>query len=127
MTFDDWRKEADFFTGKLSDITRYLAFSGIAVVWIFRSQDLNNLIPEDLEPVLFWLVLALIFDIVQYLYGSLVWSIYIRKHEYLKTKNDKQIEPHIMWKLITFIPFLAKVYALIHGYLILLCFLYNRL
>ena len=123
MNFKGWRKEADFFTGKLSDINRQMALAGIAIIWIFRTTDQSNLIPDPLKPALSFLVLSLVVDLAHYLYGSIVWSSYVRYHEHRKTKSKEEIEPHIVWKLITYVFLLLKVTFLIIAYLRLMYFL----
>lgn len=36
MKLENYKKDNQYFTGKLSEINRYLAFSGIAIIWIFK-------------------------------------------------------------------------------------------
>lgn len=82
----DYKEDYYFFTGKLSDINRQIAFAGLAIIWIFKKGE-NSDIQLDVElikPAIF-IVCALAFDIFQYIYQSITWSLfythYNRKHK----------------------------------------------
>lgn len=82
----DYKEDYYLFTGKLSDINRQIAFAGLAIIWIFKKGE-NSDIQLDIElvkPAIF-IVCALAFDIFQYIYQSIIWSLfytyYNRKHK----------------------------------------------
>ncbi|HBS88062.1 MAG: hypothetical protein A2W91_09890 [Bacteroidetes bacterium GWF2_38_335] len=94
MKLENYKKDAQYFTGKLSDINRYLAFVGIGIIWIFRT-DLNGvkvfpeeyIIQRELILPLGLFIISLLLDFIQYTYSSVVWSIFYRIHEKRKRKN----------------------------------------
>jgi hypothetical protein len=121
----------DLFSAKASDITRQLAFSGIAALWIFKSTSANTpQIPGDLVFPLFMLVLALAMDFAQYVAGSLEWHIFIRNQEKgrsaTKEEDDIADAPDwLNWPHEFF--FWLKVVVLLTGYVFLVIALGNRL
>jgi hypothetical protein len=81
------------FSGNASDISRQLAFAGIAIIWIFRSVENPTKIPEPLLLPFAFMVSCLFFDILQYLAGTTVWGIF-QWHEERKLQQenpDKQL------------------------------------
>jgi hypothetical protein len=70
------KKARDEVTKQLGDIVRQLAFAGIAVVWIIKSEPVKSGI--EFEPALywplFWLVVTLTLDLAYYLWASVVWD-----------------------------------------------------
>src|SRR5688500_13649158 len=64
------------YTTQASAIVRNLAFAGIAIVWLFRYQQGDSTrLPADLARASFALVLALAFDLAQYVLGGIVWGV----------------------------------------------------
>ena len=83
-------------TGKASDVSRQLALGGLAIIWLFYKDDsAANL---KIDPVLglptFLFVLALGFDLLQYLALSLVWGFWIKIKEKQLLKSP-QSDPDI--------------------------------
>ena len=74
------------FSGKASDIARYLAFAGIALVWMFRIEVEGSIsVPESLLLPAILLVFALILDFFQYASNTAIWGI----AHYIKRKKAK--------------------------------------
>lgn len=71
----------DYFTGKASELARQLAFSGIAVIWIFKNTGTTALVPDDLIWPLFLLVVTLFLDLLQYILASVMWTRFTRAQE----------------------------------------------
>ena len=84
MSLKSLKEDKEYFTGKLSDVNRSLAFAGIIIIWVLTMDE--QIEAELLLPLLLY-VLALFFDLVHYIYYSLVWSLAYRNKE---KKVDKQ-------------------------------------
>lgn len=94
MKLSKYKEDYYFFTGKVSDIVRQLAFAGIAVIWVFK-QDSKPLpkIPDAMLLPLALLVLALAADLLQYSIAALIWGRFHRYHE--KELIDKTEDPDL--------------------------------
>lgn len=130
-TIDDYKKDYEYFTGKASEINRSLALGGIAIIWIFKSTSSGDTsIPSPLIPPLIWLVIALGFDLLQYIVGGLIWFIYYRYKEYQINHNiissDKDIKAPNILPLIIHIIYWSKLVSTIVAYYLLLTFLYAK-
>jgi hypothetical protein len=123
MKVKDYKKEYQEFSGKLSDNTRKLAFAGIAVVWIFK-QGKNGtfILPDLLKLAMLMFVITLSFDLLQYIYQTIIWGIF---HRYYETKFGEDYEltasKYLNWPAIFF--FWAKVIVLVIGYVFMIRFL----
>lgn len=128
MKLEDYKSTYEEFSGKLSDISRNLSFMGFGVVWILIG-GLENFrqgkIPILLEIVLGGLVLALILDILHYVYQTIIWYYYFKKLEKKygpTTKKDDFTAPDI-YTQIGWIFFWAKIIALFSSYMVLLWYI----
>lgn len=85
MNLDEAKRQYEQRSGKASDIARQLAFAGIAFIWVFSGA--SNFhgptihIPDDLLEVGLALVIALILDLLQYVWGAGSWGIFRRHQE----------------------------------------------
>jgi hypothetical protein len=122
------RERYTYYTGKASEIVRQLAFAGIAVIWVFRTQsgDLVR-VPQQLLPPAASLIVALVFDFLQYIAGSLAWGVYQKVKESQQTTEDAEfLAPRpINWPALFF--FWAKVIAIAVAYALLFCFLVRQM
>lgn len=67
---------------KVSDNTRTLALSAIALVWMLKSGDSSHYqIPEALAFPLLLVIGALALDFAQYLCGTVIWHYIFRREE----------------------------------------------
>jgi hypothetical protein len=125
MNLKDCRETFYEFSGKLSDNTRNLAFAGIAIVWIFK-QEKNSLftIPNVLAISMLMFVLSLSFDLLQYIYQTIVWGSF-HTYQEKKLKNDENADflAPCIFKNIANIIFWIKVVFLILGYIFVVRFL----
>jgi hypothetical protein len=121
MKLKEVQEDYYFFTGKVSDLTRQLALAGIAVIWIFRNPDLQtNLIPDKLINPLVLLGLALGFDLLQYVYQSIAWSLFYGYHRRIKHKNDEdEIEENSKLNIVSWTFFGLKVGCTIIAYFLI--------
>jgi hypothetical protein len=119
MLLSDYAKTYEWYSGKLSDVVRSLAFAGIAIIWIFRlTAQTPPRIPNELLSPLFLLVLTLAFDLLQYLAATLIWGIYSYFHSWKlgDSPEDPDLYPsHWLDQIINFI-FLLKVISVIPAF-----------
>lgn len=118
----------DIYTGKVSDLSRQLSFAAIAIVWIFKIDDKGEYnIPGDLTLPLVLIVMSLLLDLCQYIYGAVFWKVVARKKEleHVETEEEFGIYPQWLWPMDILL--LLKVAFMIAAYGFLLGFLYVRL
>lgn len=125
MKLEDVREAYYFHTGKLSDIVRQLAFAGIALVWVFKTDVQGRpTVPPLLIKAALFLVAGLTLDLLHYVAGSVIWGIYHRKKEREGKKEDDDVSApgEINWPLIFF--FWSKTVVMVVAYVYILRFLY---
>lgn len=127
MKLEDARNHYYEHCGKLSDVNRQLSFAGIAVVWLFADND--DISPYQLdekfwEPLLCF-VLALAFDLLQYLVLTLFWGYFHRYKEIKGIKESANFRAPfwINWPGIACL--LLKIFFGVAGYAFLLIRIYQ--
>ena len=106
-------------SGKVSDLTRQLAFAGIAVVWIYKvgPEAHPSVAPSFLIPLILFAV-TLLFDFLQAVSGAGVWGAFARVREKrCGSSTDVEIgdaPDAINWFPIFF--FWSKVVVLLWGF-----------
>lgn len=128
MKLSEYKQDYYIFTGKLSDINRQIAFAGIALIWIFRKIDGSEISISNeliLPSILF--AFALGFDILQYIYQSITWSIFYNYH--YKKIGDEETDIPTPKKLNypSWFFFIMKVLFVIVSYTYIIKFLINNL
>lgn len=80
MKIGDVKDAKNNYTSKTSDVVRQLAFAGIAVIWLVRTNTDKAVhpVPSELVPALALFSLALACDLLHYTVSSLIWSVYYR-------------------------------------------------
>jgi hypothetical protein len=118
-------------SGKASDITRQLAFAGIAVIWIFKNgPDDAPTIPNDLILAAAIFVLALALDFMHYVVKALLWGAYHRhkekslRKEGIPLDSDFEFPRYINWP--TVVLFWTKIVTLLAGQSVLFIYLAHR-
>ena len=116
-------------SGKVSDISKQLAFAGIAVIWVLKVGTKAGGIPfsSELIPLLYVFVVALTLDYLQYLYKTIVWAVLNHYHWKKHEDNEKNIEISDKINWITNVFFWSKVAAIVYGYMGLLLFIQSKL
>jgi hypothetical protein len=119
MKLSEYRECYRDYSAKASELSRTLAFAGIALIWFFR-LDVKPVpkVPNALLLPLCALVLALALELFQYAWASFVWWAFHRWHEYrLKDPDDDPELSHSEWlsKPIHFL-FWAKVACVLFAY-----------
>ncbi len=117
-------------TAKVSDNTRTLAISAIAIVWLFKTEK-NGLyvVSESLLWPLALVVLALALDFFQYIYRSVVWHVIFRKKEKelangaITEESELYVSPWV--NTMAYVFFYAKALILTFAYWNLACYLYS--
>ena len=113
----EFKEDYYFFTGKLSDINRQIAFAGIALIWVFKKgEELNFQIDEALILPALLIVCSLAFDMFKYIYKSITWSIFYtiknRKHK----NEDKKIKSPEYLNYPAWFFFVTKVILVLIAY-----------
>lgn len=137
MNVDSAWKCYEDFTGKLSELTRQLAFAGIAVIWIFKDGGAvsangtpPSLMPRDLVLAMCAFVACLTLDYLHYLLASVVWRLYARHREVEFEEAEAPIDTdfsHPNWISWPYTPFFwLKIAALGVGQFVLFSYLAHR-
>jgi hypothetical protein len=91
MQLDDAKSAYEALSGKASDIVRQLSLAGIALIWLFRQGgDQTPIVDQDLLRAALFIFLALTFDFLQYLVGTIIWFLYFRHKEKTGTSEEVQ-------------------------------------
>lgn len=120
------RGNYEYHTGKVSELTRQLAFAGLAIIWLFKTgQDGAFKLPPSLVAPLFLLVLTLSLDWLQYAVASVVWDRYQRVKESSGALDGAEFEapPRINWPANFF--FFLKQLSLVAAYVLLLSYAFR--
>lgn len=64
-------------TGKASDVVRQSVLAGVAVIWLLRNEHAVVPLNRELLLCLFWFGLSLAADVIQYLFMSTAWVVYL--------------------------------------------------
>lgn len=128
MTLKEFRDSYHSATGKASDLARSTNYSLIAIVWVLCGQDISKV--TSYKWVLFWLLLSLAIDYLQYLIMAFMGSVKYRYEEQkvkdkslideIKTNGYPEITPYLTMSCFfaKFVCAIIAVYSLI-GKLIL--------
>lgn len=124
MRLEDAREHYYFFSGKVSDIVRQLAFAAIAIIWMFRmGNETDILVPSELMIPLVLVVVGLALDLLHYLSASICWGFFQRKKEKLGLEEDSEFKAprYINWPALAFFwlksPFVVAAYVMLGLYL----------
>jgi hypothetical protein len=116
-------------SAKVSDLVRQLDFAGIGVVWIFTvgKDDVGIGFSFFLLLPLGSFVLSLAFDLVQYVYKSVLLEV-LNSHFWAKFHDDeKDVSFSARWNWPTRACFYIKTGLVVIGYVLLLLFIFWRL
>jgi hypothetical protein len=128
MKLSDYRTSAHEFTKSLSEINRNLAFAGIAIIWIFKSNEssIPHIDSKFLTPLLL-ITISLAFDIFQYLYSSIIWTWFHKSKENKGVQDDDEIDAPSWYPIPSYILFYSKVILNLSGFIFLLVLLHGEL
>ena len=120
---DKAQTQKDSYSGTASEIARQLAFAGVAVIWLFRVGGADAA-GVRFEPILLWplagFTVALLLDILQYVYSSIAWWIfYLQCESKIKAKSlaEDALINTPWWVLIAnYVCYFGKLIAIIISY-----------
>jgi hypothetical protein len=127
-TLKEYRADFYTFSGKLSDVSRQLAFAAIAIIWLFKSEAENRLsIPRELVLPGVLVVCSLSFDLLQYCWASITWYFVYRGLEKRGLPEDEQQRQGVWLERPISIIFWVKVGLIMAAYILILVFLFRIL
>jgi multisubunit Na+/H+ antiporter MnhB subunit len=124
MELSEFKKDSYDFTKITSDLVRQFAFAGIAVIWIFKNDKSSPfLIPTELFNPLLFLVITLVFDLLQYLFPSIIWTLFFLYYEKKHNGNTKvKVKANKGLSAPGWICYFGKITTLIIAYSLLICY-----
>ena len=67
----------DAYNKSVNEISRQVSYAGIALIWVFKISSPDGIrIPKQLFVAAFLLGLCIVFDFLQYVFGSITYQIY---------------------------------------------------
>jgi hypothetical protein len=127
VKLDECRKAYDTYSSTASSICRQLGFAGIAIIWLFKTDQAGKyVVPSELTFPGFLLIAALTADFLHYIVCSSMWSGFGRWKELRgATPTDEFFAPRwINWPGNFF--FWTKLALMLAAYLLMLSFLFGR-
>jgi len=127
-TLKEYRADFYTFTGKASDISRQLAFAGIALIWIFKSEQTGSFaVPRDLLWPGILIIIALAVDLLQYCIAAVIWYFFYRIKENAYIGEEEELS-HSSWlEVPIIILFWTKVGCVLVAYYFLFAYLLKAL
>jgi|RhiMetdeSRZDD1v2_1073273.scaffolds.fasta_scaffold195909_4 hypothetical protein len=123
-TLKDYRATFYEFTGKASDISRQLAFAGIALIWIFKSERTGSFaIPQDLVRPGILIIASLALDLVQYCIASVTWFFFYRTKELAYIGEDEDLTHSPLLEVPMHMIFWGKIGCILTAYYMLFRYL----
>jgi hypothetical protein len=122
VKIQDYREDFYTHSGKASDVSRQLAFAGIAVIWIFKTDRAGTFaIPRELLIPSVLIVLALGLDLLQYCVATVTWRVYYRRLENADVHEDAVLDQHsIHWEAPIYVIFWLKLLCVFSAYILIL-------
>lgn len=139
VSLKQWLSKFYELTEKIHEITRNLSYAGIALIWIFKNTNDNqilqakDLIPQELDTALILIVCCLSLDYFTYIWKAV--NIYIKfrvteikynKGKFLK-KDIEDVKMHPYIEIGSWIFFILKVGFIIAAYIFIYKFLIVRI
>ncbi len=130
----EWQNDYENDSSIISELIRNLSFAGIGLIWIFKnSEPSGKLLPQALVCPILLIVVALSFDLLQYIWRIGVNYFTYRKYEKLlnegkideKHIDDIQINPLFM--IVTWALFVFKIALVLSAYLLISKFLITKI
>jgi hypothetical protein len=100
MKLEDARAAYETLSSKASDIVRQMSLAGVGVIWIFKSAAGTAIsLERPLLKAALFIFLALLFDLLQYVFGAITWFVYFRHKEGKGTEEDAEFlaPPELNW------------------------------
>lgn len=124
MKLSDFKKDYYEFSGLASSSCRQLSFAGIAVIWVFKKQTETDVtLPVGLLAPLFFLILALTAELLQYTFGACIWRHFFRLHEAAALPGtDTDLDAPQWPQRVISGCFFLKIFSVVAAYAALLIF-----
>jgi|SRR6185436_1325159 len=127
MRLEEYRKESQEYSKTTSDLIRNFAFAGIAIIWIFKSSDDKlPLIPNELFKPLLFLVITLVFDLLQNFIPSVIWSIFYMYKEN-NTNPEENTKANRWLTAPGWLLYFCKILSIGFAYYLIIIFLYYKI
>ena len=129
MKLEEYKKDSYEFSKLTSDLVRQFAFAGIAIIWIFKFDKIEqHLIPPALIKPLLFFVATLAFDLFQYLVPTIIWTIFFRYYE-KKNKGKTEVDIKASGWLSSpgWFCFILKIITLAIGYIYIVSFIISKI
>jgi len=130
MSVEELRKETYYhYSQRAADIARQLALVGIAVAWIFRTQQKDGSIevPSLLIISIMLLATGVALDFIRYAYQTAFWAIYCLVIEKKQKDKEEIITHRLRVNIIPNILLWGGFVAVIAGYVFLIIYLFSML
>ena len=111
------------YSRRASENVRFLALAGIGVVWLLCGGKLDGLHQKDLLIIAIALVVVLLLDFGQYVWGAERWDRFIRRVEAKRPRERRtpdskiQIPPRLLTPI--YVLYWAKIWAIVVAYVAL--------
>jgi hypothetical protein len=112
-----------YFSGQASTITRQLALGGLGFIWIFRIGSDGINIPQSLIYPLGLLIFSLGADLIQYIYGSIIWGGIFTYYERKGISEKSKVHISRKFNGPTWFFFSLKILSLLIAYILLMIFI----
>ena len=124
-TLEDYEKIYFNSSTTLSNINRQIVFAGVALIWIFTTDE--NVVPSNLVLPAILLVGSLVFDIIQYAYTTIVTYRKYKRCEKKKLPETHKFDHSVWFFRPTWIFFGIKVALTFVAYMLIFRFLWTTL
>jgi hypothetical protein len=124
----EYKNDYYFFSGKLSDINRQIAFAGIALIWIFKvSVGDKIVIDHSLLYSAKFIVVALALDLLHYLYQTITWSLFYTVNKKKYKSEDHGLDSSMALNIPAWILFYLKIALVLIAYVMIFYHLAEKL
>ena len=129
MKRKDLRDAYAYYSGKTSDISRQLAFAGIAVVWLFKTGlPQSPALPSELLAPLVFFGLALGLDLMHYVVSAAIWGTYNRykEHQRAHISEDASFDAPLWMNWPGLVLYYCKLAAVLVAHCLLVGFIASQ-
>lgn len=94
MTIKEIRDDYVRYSTNVSNLCRNLSFAGFGIIWIFKYEG-STTIPQCLNLPLLLFIIALAFDLLQYVIQTIIWYRYYLKNKPKPTEHTTEEDKHV--------------------------------
>lgn len=126
MKLRDYRDDFYTFSGKASDVSRQLAFAGIAIIWLFKKDTVPGItLPRELLMPGILIVASLTTDMLHYCLASVTWRLFYRHQEKAGVGERKELTHSVWLERPIWALFCLKIVFVLLAYIWILQYLLN--